>query len=133
MKSFDKEFTKFVKTNNHNLDIILPVILGSLILFFIIFGFINKKKENYSNNGEEEPENKSNFPWWGYLTVILFSFIIIYLIYVSFKNTTFLSSGKKSNKGRGREQYPGDSVVKGYFEGAEQLLKNDGYKKLKSK
>ena len=40
---------------------------------------------------------------------------------------------KKSNKGRGRQQYPGDSVVKGYFEGAEQLLKNDGYKKLKSK
>jgi mannose/fructose/N-acetylgalactosamine-specific phosphotransferase system component IID len=44
MKSLDKEFTKFVKTNNHNLDIILPVILGLLILFFIIVALINKKK-----------------------------------------------------------------------------------------
>ncbi len=133
MKSFDKEFTKFVKTNNDNLDIILPVILGLLILFFIIIDVINKTKENYSRNGEEECDKISNIWGWGYLIVILFSFIIIYLIYVSFKNTTFISSGKKSNKGRGRQQYPGDSVVKGYFEGAEQLLKNDGYKKLKSK
>ena len=76
--------------------------MGLLILFFIIVALINKKKENYSNNGEEEPENKSNFPWWGYLTVILFSFIIIYLIYVSFKNTTFISSGNKSTKAKSR-------------------------------
>ena len=102
MKSLDKEFTKFVKTNNHNLDIILPVSMGLLILFFIIVALINKKKENYSNNGEEEPENKSNFPWWGYLIVIIMSIVILYLIYTDFKNKQFVSSGNKSTKAKSR-------------------------------
>jgi len=106
MEQLSKQFTKFNKKQLNKLEYILPVALGISIIVIIVLALTNKReKENYKN------KEKNNFPWWGYMIVILVSGIILYFMYESFKNKTFISSGKNNT---------------------EQLLKNKGYKKLSS-
>jgi len=122
-------FSKTYKTHSKNIERYFPITIFVIIISLISISlFSNNVKEGL----EEEKKSKST---WVTVTLIIFgvvvSLIIIYRIYVSFNDTTLLSTGKKSNMGRGREQFPGDSVVSGYHPNATELLQNDGYTKLK--
>ena len=126
--SFSKTYIK----HSENIDKYFPI---AIIVIITILILISQFSNNNVKEGLEKKDEDEVTPAWITVALIIFGvvvlLIIIYIMYVSFKDTPFISSRKQPNMSRGREQFPGDSVVPGYYPNATELLQNDGYTKLK--
>ena len=126
-------FSKTYKKHSKNIEKYFPITIFVIITILILISLFSNNN-NVKEGLEKKKEEKAKSTWITVALIIVgvvVLLIIIYIIYLSFKDTPLISTGKQSNMGRGREQFPGDSVVQGYYPNGSELLQNDGYTKLK--